>query len=102
MLGFHQHFETVSQLFKDSREIRHESAPLLFVFHSRLKMAQKRSSNDADLSPKIAPSKRFRYQEFHDEYCEAFDLISEGKKGSSFAFCEICACDISIRTGGKK
>ena len=64
--------------------------------------SSKRSEDVSDLSPKKKPTKHICYQEYRNEYGKEFDLILLGKKGSSFAFCGICACDVSIWAGDKQ
>ena len=41
-----------------------------------------------------------RVQEFRPKYEEDWPFIKPGKKGQTFAFCDICVCDIGISSGG--
>lgn len=65
-------------------------------------MATKRKNDSAETAADKSESKNpKRSQTFRDDYTKKWSFITTGKKGNTFAYCEVCACDFSIKSGGK-
>ena len=53
------------------------------------------------MSPVKKKRKIEHKQKFLNEYKQLFPCFSNSKRGDSFAWCSICAVDISVAHGGK-
>ena len=61
------------------------------------KMASKRKmQNDDDSQPKVKRAACFKA-----DYTKDWPFLKPGKKGETFTYCKTCACDFSVRSGGK-
>jgi len=91
-------FARSSTLFRQQPNISEQSLDLTPTDRKTAKMASKRKS-DVDDSP--MKKKTRRYQTFRKEYTEKWSFIKPGRKGDSFAFCDVCANDFSVKSGGR-